>query len=481
MESEISKAKNEKIITLGCRLNDAESEMISGHLKDLKRDDLIVVNTCAVTESAKKESIQKISELIKKNQSLPSDLQKKIYVTGCAVQLDPDRFLEIPGVDRVIGNMDKLSKTSYEEQSDQSDSRKIWRKMFGEKEKIKATDDFFKENPDLLEEKRERNKKIERQMGEQNFIIPKITKLEGKTRGLIQIQNGCNHDCTFCVIYIARGKNRSVAPSEILSQVKILLLNGYKEIVLTGVDITDYGEDLGTGMNLAKLLKKILNAFGSRLERLRLSSIDVAEIDPELFKVLSSSSKIMPYFHLSLQSGSDLILKRMKRRHSRAQIQDFCQKMLVARPESVFGADIIAGFPTETDELFGETLNLLQEIPRFIHLHIFSFSSHSQTPSSKMPQVSGAKISERAKILRKIGLENRFKFYSEVLKLEPIQNVLFESEFSGYSDQFLKFNLANQGFEKIKGQIRKVRLLEVTKDEKKTLQPFSFLGEIMNQ
>jgi threonylcarbamoyladenosine tRNA methylthiotransferase MtaB len=478
--SEVKESKN--IITLGCRLNDSESEIISNHLKNLNLNDVIVVNTCSVTETAKKESVQRIKEIIKNNNDLPENLRKKVYVTGCAVQLDPDRFVEIPGIERVIGNMDKLDQRSYESEIKE---KKIWRTMFGQETRFKPLEILEKSGENELIKKQSEKIFIKNEIQNSNgFLAPNITKLEGKTRGLIQIQNGCNHDCTFCVIYMARGKNRSIPPLEILKQIKILLENGYKEIILTGVDITDYGLDLNEGqINLAKLIKKILNAFDGKLERLRLSSIDVAEIDDELFETLAYSKKILPYFHLSLQSGNDLILKRMKRRHTRAQIINFCLRMIETREDVVFGADIIAGFPTETDELFNDTLNLIKEIPNFIHLHIFSFSAHSETPSAKMPQVDSKIIKQRAKILREAGLENRLKFYEKVLKSENFdQNVLFESESSGYTEQFLQVKLIKNEFEKNlqKGQIRKVKLLEIIEDKKKTLQPFYFLGKISN-
>jgi threonylcarbamoyladenosine tRNA methylthiotransferase MtaB len=487
-------SKNNNIITLGCRLNDAESEIISNLIG---KNEIIVINTCSVTENAKKESISKIREIITNNKN--SSNQKKIYVTGCAVQLNPDLFLKIDGVDRVIGNMDKLEKSSY---NIDSSEQKIWREMFGKTEKLSFSE--IKDEEELIR-KRNINKKIKDDIKKTNFIIPNITKLDGKTRGLIQIQNGCNHDCTFCVIYIARGKNRSIRPYEVLNQIKILIENGYKEIVLTGVDITDYGRDFDDiQMNLAKLLKKIINAFSNKLFRIRLSSIDVSEIDNELFDILANEKKILPYFHLSMQSGSDLILKRMKRRHSAQNIRDFCINMLERRNDAVFGADIIAGFPTETEELFLQTKNLVEDIERFIHLHVFPFSAHSETPSSKMPQIDKKTIKERAKILREIGLNNRLKFFQNILKNQDLlkQKVLFENNYSGYTDQYLKFYLKQEGHEladisktdsdqnsynkiknntslsELKGEIIDVKILGIEYNIKKTLWPFYFIGEI---
>ncbi len=469
----MNKKSENQIITLGCRLNDAESEVILRNLKELNREnDVIVINTCAVTENAKKESIEKILNIIKNNH-----LKKEVYITGCAAQLDAEKFLKIDGVSRVIGNMDKLSKSSYLESKE---TKIIWSKMHGEKEKFNQIE-LYNKNKDEFYEKRKLNLEIEEKAKKSKFSVPLIQNFDEKTRALVQIQNGCNHDCTFCIIHIARGKNRSILPSEIISQIKILLENGYKEIVLTGVDITDYGLDLlDLKTNLARLIKKILNVFDGKLNRLRLSSIDVSEISDELFEIFASDNRIIPYFHLSLQSGSDIILKRMKRRHTNKDIKDFCYHILQKRSDVVFGADIIAGFPTETDENFLETYSLIEEIKNFIHLHVFSFSSHSQTPSSRMPQVKNDIIKKRSKILRDLGMKNRLEFYKNILLNEnKIHEVLFENNKIGYTKQFLKFKYEDSIIDIKKGEIKNVKIKDIIIDNKNISQPYYFIGDIV--
>ena len=393
----MSERANSPVVTFGCRLNTSESQIIESHLKNLGVEhSIIVVNSCAVTQNAERESFAKVAQLIKQNAN--SEFPKQIFVTGCSSQLNSEKYLKL-GVDRVITNDEKLLIDSYSNKS-------------------VSTADTPPKSCDP----------------------PKVIRVEGKTRAFVQIQNGCDHDCTFCVIYKARGKNRSVSVANLVDQIRSLVEEGCMEIVLTGVDITDYGKDLSPSMTLAKLIQKILILVPG-LARLRLSSVDVAEIDEELFGVLSKSETILPYFHLSLQAGSDLILKRMKRRHSKANIVNFCEKMLTFRPNSVFGADVIAGFPTENEELFSETANLLTSIPQFIFLHVFPFSAHSGTPAARMPQVDGRIIKSRAKILRDIGKNNIRKFVSQ--KANSAEKVLFESNNIGKTEQFLNVRLKN--------------------------------------
>ncbi len=478
---------NDKVITFGCRLNFSESQIIADHLKNLGlEDDVIVVHSCAVTQNAEKESLNKVKELIKKysvNEVLDSAhndelskinkdsnvSKKKIFVTGCSAQLNPDKYLAL-GVDRVIGNENKLEIDSYKNYGlvGNSEKKKIWSDISN----VRKIDS-----------------------------LPKTTIIEGRTRGLIQIQNGCDHDCTFCVIYKARGKNRSVPLADIFEQVRILVENNYQEIVFTGVDITDYGKDIGkylvefsenhsqnenkneatsgSKLNLAKLIKKTLNLF-PKVNRLRLSSIDVAEIDDELFNLLASEPRIMPYIHISMQSGSNLILKRMKRRHLSQNIRDFCLNLLKLRSDIVFGADIIAGFPTETDENFQETVKLIsEEIPNFVHLHIFPFSAHSGTAAARMPQINGRIIKERAKILREIHYKNKLQLFEKILITQNITDVLFETNAIGKTPQFFKVKLVNNHQDVIIGKILKTRLIGIEKDSKNFLNPFYFIGEIL--
>ena len=433
--NDIKNITESQIFTFGCRLNFLESQVIKDHLKNLDQTDVVVVHTCSVTKNADKESYQKVKELIQ--QKITDG--KKVYVTGCSAQLYPDKYLAL-GVDRVIGNADKLEESSYAQISEP----KIWRDI----SQVKMID-----------------------------RLPSTIKIDGKTRGLVQIQNGCDHDCTFCVIHIARGKNRSVKPVQILNLIEMMISAGCKEIVLTGVDITDYGKDfMDHKINLAGLVRKILSAFPS-LHRLRFSSIDVAEIDQELFEIIISQERLMPYIHLSMQSGSDLILKRMKRRHLSDQIRNFCLSALHHRPEIVFGADIIAGFPTETDELFEQTRHLICEIPNFIHLHIFPFSAHVGTPAARMPQVPALKIKERAKILREIGADNKLKFAQRLVNTD--QKVLFENDGSGYTSQFLKFKLQDHNEKGHIGEIMNVKILGLEQMQKSTINKFCLSGLIV--
>ena len=477
---------NDKVITFGCRLNFSESQIIADHLKNLGlEDDVIVVHSCAVTQNAEKESLNKVKELIKKyNVSEVLDLdnnneadqiskdnnnsKKKIFVTGCSAQLNPEKYLAL-GVDRVIGNENKLEINSYKNYGavGNSEKKKIWSDIMN----VRKIDS-----------------------------LPKTTVIEGRTRGLIQIQNGCDHDCTFCVIYKARGKNRSVPLADIFEQVRILVENNYQEIVFTGVDITDYGKDLvefsestskneikndfrsASKLNLAKLIKKTLNLF-PKITRLRLSSIDVAEIDDELFHLLASDFRIMPYIHISMQSGSDLILKRMKRRHLSQDIRNFCLNLLKLRSDVVFGADIIAGFPTETDENFQETVRLIsEEIPNFVHLHIFPFSAHSGTAAARMPQINGRIIKERAKNLREVHYNNKLQLFEKILVEKNIVDVLYETNSIGKTPQSFKVKLINNNNNNknsIVGEILKTRLIGLEKDSKNFLNPFYFIGEIL--
>jgi threonylcarbamoyladenosine tRNA methylthiotransferase MtaB len=430
---------SDQIITYGCRLNAVESQIISDHINTLGNEKVVVVHTCSVTRNAEKECIDKVKSLIKDNANLSEDKKKIVFVTGCSAQLNPDQYLNL-GVDRVIGNADKLAKESYVIKSSE-DNKKIWSEM-SEKRSI---DD-----------------------------LPQTARLEGKTRAFVQIQNGCDHDCTFCVIYKARGKNRSVSVQDIVDQVKIFVQNGYQEIVLTGVDITDYGKDFDNGINLAKLVKKIL-ALVPEISRLRFSSIDVAEIDQELLELIIYEQRVMPYFHMSMQAGSDLILKRMKRRHLRNDIKNFYYSVLERRPDSVFGADIIAGFPTETEELFSETADLVKELDHLIHLHVFPFSTHPGTPAARMPQVKKEFIKERAQILRTIGQENLLKFANKRVGCD--EEVLFESNGFGRTKHFLKSKLILNDLDEHEKSIRNAIVGQIVKKQVKSI----FTGYSLNK
>jgi threonylcarbamoyladenosine tRNA methylthiotransferase MtaB len=266
-----------------------------------------------------------------------------------------------------------------------------------------------------------------------------VSYFENKTRAFLEIQNGCNHRCTFCIIPFGRGNSRSVAFGEIVEQVRKMVAAGHKEVVLTGVDISGYGEDLAVPITLSQMVKRLLKLV-PELPRLRLSSIDVAEIDEGFFDILKNEPRFMPYFHLSVQSGDDMILKRMKRRHNRTQILEFCAKARQIRPEMTFGADIIAGFPTETDEMFLNSLNLIKEAG-IIFTHIFPYSKREGTPAAKMPQVNGKIIKERARALREAGQEQLQKYLKTQIGKKI--KVLIEKDGIGKAENFCDVKLKN--------------------------------------
>ncbi len=351
---------NNKIINLGCRLNIYEGEIIKNHLTNEKLDNITIINSCAVTADAEKKVSYEIRRAKKTNPL------NKIVVTGCAAQIDPDKYNKIDEVDKVIGNTEKLKLNTW--------------KNFSKLTKINVGD--------ILEE---------------NATVPSsIEKFEGKSRAYIEIQQGCDHRCTFCIIPFGRGNNRSVPAGEIVTKIKNFVKNGYNEVVLTGVDITDYGKDLPAKPTFSNLIKRILKLV-PELKQLRLSSIDCAEIDDDFWEVLKDK-RLMPYFHVSLQAGNNMILKRMKRRHSREMAIKFCKKVLSIRNDATFGADIIAGFPTETEEMFLDSLKLVDEC-QLTHLHVFPYSPREKTPASRMPQVNKSTIKDRAKRLRNKGFE----------------------------------------------------------------------------
>jgi len=351
---------NNEIINLGCRLNIYEGEIIKNHLSKENIGKVTVINSCAVTAEAEKKVLYEIRRA-KKNK--PSN---KIIVTGCAAQINPDKYKEIDNVDIVLGNTEKLKSQTW--------------KKFSLLNKVNVAN--------ILEEKKTVSSSIER--------------FDGKARAYIEIQQGCDHRCTFCIIPFGRGNNRSVPAGEIVNKIKNFVRNGYEEVVLTGVDITDYGKDLPAKPTFSNLIKRILKLV-PELKQLRLSSIDCAEIDQSFCDILEEK-RLMPHFHISLQAGNNMILKRMKRRHSREMAIDFCNKVLSIRSNATFGADIIAGFPTETEDMFQDSIKLIDEC-NLTHLHIFPYSPRENTPASRMPQLEKNIIKDRAKRLRNKGLE----------------------------------------------------------------------------
>lgn len=395
------------VVTFGCRLNAYESEQLRREAQAAGLADAVVVNTCAVTGEAVRQARQMIRKLRRERP------QARIVVTGCAAQTEPATFAGMAEVDRVIGNADKLRPG-------------IWRKLRGDlagapfgigaEEKIVVNDIM------TLHE----------------TALHLIDGIEGRARAYVQVQNGCDHRCTFCIIPYGRGHSRSVPMGEVVSQTRRLVENGYRELVLTGVDITSYGVNLPGTPKLGALVKKILKHV-PELERLRLSSIDSVEADDDLLDALASEPRLMPHLHLSLQAGDDLILKRMKRRHLRADAIAFCGQVRRLRPDVVFGADLIAGFPTETEAMFSRSLDLVEECG-LTHLHVFPFSPRPGTPAERMPQVPRAAIKERARRLRAKG-EEAFKRHLDG-EIGARRRVLTESRNVGRTEHFTQVRLS---------------------------------------
>jgi threonylcarbamoyladenosine tRNA methylthiotransferase MtaB len=347
------------VVTFGCRLNATESEIIRREAEAAGLRDTVVMNTCAVTAEAVRQARQAIRRVRRERPAA------RIVVTGCAAQIEPATFADMPEVDRVLGNEEKLRATS-------------WANLDGD-EKVMVNDI----------------------MAVRETAAHLIDGLEGHTRGFVQVQNGCDHRCTFCIIPLGRGNSRSVPMGEVVAQVRRLCARGYREAVLTGVDLTSYGTNLPGAPRLGMLVKQILKHV-PELTRLRLSSIDSVEADRDLVDAFANEPRLMPHLHLSLQAGDDMILKRMKRRHSRADAIAFCAQLRRLRPDTVFGADVIAGFPTETEDMFARSLDLVDDCG-LTHLHVFPFSPRPGTPAAKMPQVARGVVKERAGRLRAKG------------------------------------------------------------------------------
>ncbi len=352
-----------KLITFGCRLNAFETEVMRGHAKAAGLDNAIIVNTCAVTAEAERQARQAIRKARRENPGA------RIIATGCAVQIAPERYAAMPEIDHLIGNEEKLKAESFLALGGAAAPRVAVADIMG----VKETAGHL------------------------------ITGYAERTRAFVEIQQGCDHRCTFCIIPFGRGNNRSVPVGEVVAQVRALVENGVKEIVLTGVDITGYGSDLPGQPRLGQLCRRLL-ALVPDLPRLRLSSVDVVEIDADLKRLIAEEPRLMPHLHLSLQAGDDLILKRMKRRHLRQDAIAFCREARDLRPDIVFGADLIAGFPTETEAMFGNSLALVEECG-LTFLHVFPFSARVGTPAAKMPQLNGNLRKERAARLRAAGAE----------------------------------------------------------------------------
>ncbi|MFK8040344.1 MAG: tRNA (N(6)-L-threonylcarbamoyladenosine(37)-C(2))-methylthiotransferase MtaB [Rickettsiaceae bacterium] len=402
--------------TFGCRLNIYESEIIKQNLHNAQLDNTIVFNTCAVTKQAEKDAVKAIRKAKRDNPD------SKILVTGCAAQSSPEIFAAMPEVDKVIGNEEKLHSEYYNFDTD----RVIVNDIMSVKES----------SYHLLQD------------------------FEFKSRAFIQVQNGCDHRCTFCNIPYARGNNRSVPIGVIAKQLNILTQTGYNEVVFTGVDVTAYGADLPGNPTLAQMIKRILSQVPN-LSRLRLSSIDVAEIDDELFELMAYETRLMPHFHISLQSGDNMILKRMKRRHNRENVIEFCRKLRSIRPEVAFGADIIAGFPTETEAMFENTKHLIAQAD-LQYLHIFPYSARDGTPASRMPQLPNDEVKMRAKILRDTGQEQLLQFFNN--NINNRVELLVENNQIAHSENFIpvKFSESMKVGSLIKAQLTGIQGANMT-------------------
>jgi threonylcarbamoyladenosine tRNA methylthiotransferase MtaB len=390
------------VLTFGCRLNAFESEVIRREAENAGLSDTVVINSCAVTNEAVAQARQSIRRLKRERPDA------RIVVTGCAAQTQPEMFAEMTEVDRVVGNDEKMHSEAWRA------TRVAFDSGFGVEasEKIAVADIMAVTEmaPHLLE-------------GFQS----------GLPRVFVQVQNGCDHRCTFCIIPYGRGNSRSVPMGAVVDQVRVLAARGHAEIVLTGVDLTSYGADLPGAPKLGQLTKQILRHV-PELKRLRISSIDSIEADRDLLDVIANEARLMPHLHLSLQSGDDLILKRMKRRHSRADAIEFCAAVRRLRPDIALGADIIAGFPTETEEMFARSQALVEECD-LTFLHVFPYSKRPGTPAARMPQVASEAIKARAKRLRATGemaLQKRL-----AAEIGMTREVLIESGKQGRTEHFL--------------------------------------------
>ncbi len=389
------------VITFGCRLNTAELEVIRREAERAGVTDTVVVNTCAVTAEAVRQARQTIRALRRERP------EAKIVVTGCAAQTEPHTFAAMPEADQVLGNADKLSADGWAKS----------RAALGLHSAPKAI--------------------VNDIMAVKETAAHLIEAFEGRTCAFVQVQNGCDHRCTFCIIPYGRGNSRSVPMGAVVDDVRRLVANGYCEVVLTGVDITSYGADLPGAPRLGTLVKQILKHV-PELKRLRLSSIDLVEADRDLLDAFAGDARLMPHLHLSLQAGDDLILKRMKRRHSRADAIAFCNTVRRLRPDVVFGADLIAGFPTETEAMFANSLDLVDACG-LTHLHVFPFSPRPGTPAARMPQVRRDIVKDRARRLRERGaLALRRHLDAEI---GATRRVLTETHDTGRTEQFTPVKL----------------------------------------
>jgi threonylcarbamoyladenosine tRNA methylthiotransferase MtaB len=389
------------VITFGCRLNAYESEVAKTRAAEAGLEDAVIVNTCAVTAEAVRQARQAVRKVRRERPDA------KIIVTGCAAQIEPATFAEMDEADFVIGNAEKTAAETF------------LRIAANDLARVKVND---------IASVRETASHM-------------ISGIGGRSRAYLEVQNGCDHRCTFCVIPFGRGPSRSVPAGDVVRQVRALVEEGYREVVLTGVDLTSYGSDLPGGMTLGRLVRTILRLV-PELPRLRLSSIDTIEADEALTEAFAEEERLMPHLHLSLQSGDNLILKRMKRRHAREDAIEFCRVMRRLRPDIVFGADLIAGFPTEDEAMFSNTLRLVDECG-LSFLHVFPFSARPQTAAARMPQLDRALVKERAARLRGKAAE-RLSLHLQAQQGEVFE-VLMEHNGMGRTPGFTEIEISGEG------------------------------------
>ena len=389
-----------EIITFGCRLNSFESEVMRDHAVSAGLRDVVIVHTCAVTAEAERQARQAIRRVRRERPDA------RVVVTGCSAQIQPDAYAAMAEVDQVVGNADKLDSGFWHDFAGRTPPGRV---MVSDVMALRETAHHL------------------------------IEGLDGRTRAFVQVQNGCDHRCTFCIIPFGRGASRSVPVGEVVSQTRKLVEAGCKEVVLTGVDLTSWGRDLPGDPSLGQLVARLLRLV-PELPRLRLSSIDPAEVDPDLLDLIGGEPRLMPHVHLSVQAGDTLTLKRMKRRHGRDDVLRLCNELRRRRPEIAFGADLIAGFPTETEAMFESTLALIDEAD-LTYLHVFPYSARRGTPAARMPQVPVALRKERAARLRAAG-ERALARHLE-RQLGRRSQVLLERGGSGRTESFAPFRMAD--------------------------------------
>jgi len=387
-----------EILTFGCRLNAFESEVIRGHAAAAGLEDAVIVNTCAVTSEAERQARQAIRRARRDHPGA------RLIVTGCAAQIDPARYAAMPEVDLVLGNDEKLKRESYD---------------------AGTRADGVRSNVGDI-------------MALTETAAHLVDGFEGRARAFIEVQQGCDHRCTFCIIPYGRGNSRSVPVGEIVRQAARLVDAGYRELVLTGVDITGFGGDLPGRPDLGQLCRRLL-ALVPGLERLRLSSLDPVEIDATLWRLIGEEKRLMPHLHLSVQAGDDMILKRMKRRHLRTDALAACRRARDIRPDIALGADMIAGFPTEDEDMFARSLAFVEEAA-LDYLHVFPFSARPGTPAARMPQLSGPLVKERATRLRAAGAAATARALAA--RIGTVAQVLVEKDGFGHSEHYAPVRFA---------------------------------------